>query len=281
MPCITEFNEEIVIKDFSKLVLALFLALPAVASAGADTQPAQAVAAPTQTQPTPAAARLGVDVGPLPPALAVQLPAVVPKGQGVLVVRVEPGSPAETAGLRPYDLLLSYDDQRLYAPEQLSRLVALDRPGREVTLKLVRGGEILSVQSILGQAPVSPFMGHPWQTWPFGFFHPMQSAAPEHSQEVTSESFESLNVEKLEDGRYRASMEYSDRDGTERSFKFEGTRDEMHRQIAETKEMSPAARRQLLNAIDVKEAFPMPHLWGPLHFEDLMRAWRNGEWMQY
>lgn len=267
-------------KDFGKLVLTLSLVLPA-AGLAAEPQTPQPAVPLSQTRPAPVAAHLGVEIGPLPPALAVQLPATVPKGQGVLIIRLEPGSPAETAGLRPYDLMLSYDDQRLLAPEQLSRLVALDRPGREVVLKLVREGKILSVHAILGQAPTSPFMGHPRQTWPFGFFHPMQSAAPGQRQEVISESFESLNVEKLEDGRYRASMEYLDRDGTKRSFKFEGSRDEMHRQIAETKEMSSVARRQLLNAIDVKEAFPMPHLWGPLHFKDLMRAWRNGEWMQY
>lgn len=268
-------------KDFAKLVLTLSLFVPAAVGLAAEPQTPLPVAPSSQTRSAPVAAHLGVEVGPLPPALAVQLPASVPRGQGVLIGRVEPGSSADAAGLRPYDLLLSYDDQRLLVPEQLSRLVALDRPGREVALKLVRGGEVFSVQAILGQAPMTPFMEHPRRTWPFGFFHPMQWAPTGQRQEVISESFESLNVEKHEDGRYRVSMEYLDRDGTKRRFELEGTSEEIRRQIGETKDMPPMARRRLLNAIDDNEAFPMPHLWGPLHFNDLMRAWRDGEWMQY
>lgn len=269
---------------FSSLVIALSLALPAAASLATEAPPDQAGAAPAQIQATPAAAHLGVEVGPLPPALAVQLPDKLPKGQGVLIARVEPGSPAETAGLRPYDLLLSYDDQRLYAPEQLSRLVALDRPGRSVSLELVRGGGVLTVQVALGKAPTAPLMDSPWPRWPFGFFHRMpltQPGAPEQLQETVSESFESLDVEKLEDGRYRAAIEYLDGSGDKRSFQFVGSRDELRRQIAQAKEMAPAARKHLLNALDMKGTWSMPQFWRPLDFENLMRAWRNGEWMQY
>lgn len=266
-------------KDFPKLILAISLALLATAGLAAEPQPSQP-AAPAQTRPAPATAYLGVEVGPLPPALAVQLPPSVPKGQGVLISRVEPGTPAEAAGLRPYDLLLSYDDQRLYAPDQLSRLVALDRVGRAATLELVRGGEILTIQATLGEAPARPLMGHPPQAWPFGFFQPTPPSTQEQRQGVVEESFESLNVEKLEDGRYRASIEYLDKDGNKREFKFEGSREELRRQIGQTEEMAPAARKHLLNALDMKEAWPMPQFWGPLDFQDLMRAWRNGEWMR-
>ena len=265
-------------KDFPKLILAMSLALPATAGLAAERQTSQPTA-PAQTQPAPAGAYLGVEVGPLPPVLAVQLPLSVPKGQGVLIFRVESGSPAEAAGLRPYDLLLSYDNQRLYAPDQLSRLVALDRVGRAVTLKLVRGGQILTLQAILGGAPARPLMGHPQQAWPFGFFHPPHPSAREQRREVIEESFESLNVEKLEDGRYRASIAYLDNDGNKREFKFEGSREELRRQIDQTEEMAPAARKQLLAALDMKQAWPMPQFWMPLDFEDLMRAWRDQQWL--
>ena len=103
----------------------------------------------------------------------------------------------------------------------------------------------------------------------------------EQLQGTSSERFESLNIEKLEDGRYRAAIEYLDRSGEKRGFTFEGTHDELRRQIAQSEEMTPAARRHLIDALDMKGSGPMPHLWGPLDFESLMRAWRNGEWMQY
>ena len=54
----------------------------------------------------------------------------------MLIGRVEPSSPAEAAGLKPYDLLLSYDDQKLFSPEQLSRLVATDRAGGRWVVEL-------------------------------------------------------------------------------------------------------------------------------------------------
>ncbi len=267
-------------KAISMLVFLLSLGLPAAAGLAAEPQPPRPVT-PVQTRQVPVAAHLGAMVVPLPPALAVQLPAVVPKGQGVMVARVEPGASAETAGLRPYDLLLSYDDQKLYVPAQLSRLVTLDRPGREVVLTLVRGGEIVTIQTTLGEAPISPFIAHPQQAWPFAVPHLMQPTAAEQRQKDVSESFESLNVEKRGDGSYRASIEYLEKDGVKRSFKFEGTGEELRRQIGETKAIAPAARRHLLDAIDMNDTFPMPHLWGPLRFNDLMRAWSNGEWMQY
>ena len=47
---------------------------------------------------------------------------VLPKGQGVLVVQVTPDTPAAKAGLRPRDILVNYDDQKLYSPEQLIKL---------------------------------------------------------------------------------------------------------------------------------------------------------------
>ena len=50
------------------------------------------------------------------------------------------GLPGLESGLRRYDILLSYDDQRLHAPEQLIKLVRSDTPGRKVKMRLVRAG---------------------------------------------------------------------------------------------------------------------------------------------
>ena len=68
-------------------------------------------------------AYLGVGVESLPTALTSQMPSVLSEGCGVLVADVAAGSPAEKAGLKQNDILISYDDQRLYSPEQFVKLV--------------------------------------------------------------------------------------------------------------------------------------------------------------
>ncbi len=265
---------------FTKLALALSLALPAGGVFAAQLQLSAATSVPP-AQAVAAGAHLGTGVEAVPPLLAAQLPSTIPQGQGVLIGRVEPGSPAAAAGLQPYDILLSYGDQKLFSPGQLSALVAADQPGRTVTLKLVRGGKLQEVQAELGQGVPRAAEPRPWQVRPYHFPHHAFPAMPEQRHETVTESFESLNVQKLEDGRYRAAIEYLDADGTKQNHVFEGTRDELRKQIGQSDELPPAARKHLLNALNMKGGWSMPRFWGPLDFEELMRTWREGGWMQY
>ena len=72
-----------------------------------------------------------------------------------MVRRVETGSPAEKAGIKPYDILLSYDDQKLFSPEQLTGLVRSDKPGRVVKVRLLRRGQIHELSVALGGRELS------------------------------------------------------------------------------------------------------------------------------
>ena len=184
------------------LVLACSLAWPAAnALAVPQDAPIEPVMKPAAQQPVTRGAHLGVMVRTVPPALAAQLPATVPQGQGVLVVRVQPGSPAAAAGLQPYDILLSYDDQKLFSADQLAALVAADQPGRSVRLKLVRGGQVQEIEAQLAQgAPKQA--SHPHSGWHRPFSLP-QWRFPERwgaLRGTVTESFESLSVQKLPDG---------------------------------------------------------------------------------
>lgn len=53
---------------------------------------------------------------------------------GAIVEAVQPGGPAEKAGLRKGDLIVAYEDQRVEYPEQLARWVAATKPGTVVKL---------------------------------------------------------------------------------------------------------------------------------------------------
>lgn len=62
-------------------------------------------------------------------------------GDGVLVTRVIDGSPADRAGVRKGDILVSFNSRTLSSPSQLRELVTDAGPGRTVALRIVRDGE--------------------------------------------------------------------------------------------------------------------------------------------
>jgi S1-C subfamily serine protease len=67
------------------------------------------------------------------------------QAQGLLVVGVKPGSPADQAGLLVGDILLALDDQALASPEDLLDLLVGVRVSRPATLRVIRGQQSVSV----------------------------------------------------------------------------------------------------------------------------------------
>ncbi len=94
-----------------------------------------AVAAKAPTEPV---TFLGVMTAPAPSALTTQLGR--PAGMGLVVVSVQPKSPAEEV-LKVDDLLVRLDDQKLINNDQLTALIRGHQEGDEVTLTYVRGGK--------------------------------------------------------------------------------------------------------------------------------------------
>lgn len=81
--------------------------------------------------------RLGLRLAPVPRPLNEQLDL---KGEGMVIVRVEPDSPAAKAGFKENDVLLSAGEKSIKSPGDLSEAVAKSE-GKELSLKLVRGGK--------------------------------------------------------------------------------------------------------------------------------------------
>lgn len=63
-------------------------------------------------RPTPF---LGVVVDELHPAIVSHIPEVALGGQGVLVREISNNSPASKVGIKPHDILTTYDDQKLFS----------------------------------------------------------------------------------------------------------------------------------------------------------------------
>jgi C-terminal processing protease CtpA/Prc len=91
---------------------------------------------------------IGVSASPIDDVLRlhIQLPAgrALPAGQGLLVTEVVSGSPAEKAGVKQHDVLLTLKDKPLDRSETLAAQVQAvgDKPA---TLSLIRAGKPLSL----------------------------------------------------------------------------------------------------------------------------------------
>lgn len=67
---------------------------------------------------------------------------------GVEVVTAVAGSPAEQAGIKPGDVLLSYNGESIVGGKQLGRLVSETPVGRKVKIEYLRNGKVVTVTAI-------------------------------------------------------------------------------------------------------------------------------------
>jgi S1-C subfamily serine protease len=92
---------------------------------------------------------LGVNTQPvrLPAALAQQL------GQetGLLLVAVEPGSPAEQGGLLLGDTIVTLESSAVQQHDDLLALLSADRVGAPVKIRIVRGGQVQELSVVVGE----------------------------------------------------------------------------------------------------------------------------------
>jgi serine protease Do len=72
------------------------------------------------------------------------------EARGALVQTVEPNTPAEEAGLQPGDLILGLDGQTVRDTQELIGRISELPPGETVHLDLLRGGERIDLDVILG-----------------------------------------------------------------------------------------------------------------------------------
>ena len=82
---------------------------------------------------------IGVQVQNVTPELAKSFGMTEPKG--ALVAEVNPGSPAEKAGIHRGDIITDYNGHPIHEMNELPRLVAATPPNSKATLKILRDGK--------------------------------------------------------------------------------------------------------------------------------------------
>lgn len=72
---------------------------------------------------------------------------------GALIAQVKPGSGAAKAGLKPGDVITSFDGTKIYDSSQLPPIVALTKPGTEATVGILRDGKAQTVKVKVMEMP--------------------------------------------------------------------------------------------------------------------------------
>jgi serine protease Do len=96
-------------------------------------------------------AQIGLALGPLSPDMRDQLD--VPDGtKGAVVQGVQPGSPAEAAGLQPGDVIVSVGTHAVSSPAEAARAMrtALNGNDRALALRVIRNGQPVFVGVTVG-----------------------------------------------------------------------------------------------------------------------------------
>lgn len=83
----------------------------------------------------------------LPAALAAQLS----QETGLLLGSVEAGSPAERSGLFMGDTIVAFDGQPVRHLDDLLALLSGDRVGKTAPVRIVRGGQVMEVNVVVGE----------------------------------------------------------------------------------------------------------------------------------
>jgi serine protease Do len=93
--------------------------------------------------------RIGIGIQPLTKELAQSFK--MDATSGAVVVAVEPGAPAEKAGVQVGDVVLDWNGKKIDDPNELPRLVAAIKPGADATMTVWRNGKRETLRVSVGE----------------------------------------------------------------------------------------------------------------------------------
>jgi membrane-associated protease RseP (regulator of RpoE activity) len=80
----------------------------------------------------------------------------LPEERGAIVMKVIAGSPAEKAGLKENDVIVSFNGRRVDSVRELQRLLGETPEGRNVAIEVVRGGRTQTIAATLTKRSQEP-----------------------------------------------------------------------------------------------------------------------------
>jgi membrane-associated protease RseP (regulator of RpoE activity) len=200
---------------------------------------------------------LGIKVQAMRPGMNENLPQGFRAGQGVFVAGVAPSSPAAKAGLKSHDIIMSFDDQKIFSPQQFVGLVRSDKSGREVELTVLRDGKPEQIKVTLGsqqvaETPHSASRGGAPESAKSSEGHANENAAAD-------ETFDSMVLQKVGKDKFKVEIQYLDKSGKLEKHQFEGTLKDLHQKIVSEKDLPRSEREQLLRSLNLsQDEIPIP-----------------------
>lgn len=94
---------------------------------------------------------IGLVSGRIPELLSTHLG--VRNGEGVLVRSVMPGGPADKAGIKANDVIVTVDAKSALSPAELGNIIRSYQPGEEVKIGLIQAGKGTELTVTLGERP--------------------------------------------------------------------------------------------------------------------------------
>jgi len=76
--------------------------------------------------------------------------------QGAVVLQVQSGTPADTAGLEQGDVIVSFNGTPVTSADQLTTAIQSGHPGQPVTIRFYRGQTAMTVTAVLGSTSQYP-----------------------------------------------------------------------------------------------------------------------------
>ncbi|MFZ0929427.1 MAG: DegQ family serine endoprotease [Syntrophobacteraceae bacterium] len=92
---------------------------------------------------------LGVNIQSIDPDLAKALK--LEQSKGALVAEVVPGGPADKAGIKAGDVIVSFDGKSVHDSHDLPAMVAAATIGRQVPITLVRNGKEIKIDAVVAK----------------------------------------------------------------------------------------------------------------------------------
>jgi len=141
---------------------------------------------------------LGVYIQPIEPEMADILG--LKDTKGALVSKVEPGSPADTAGLKSGDVVVQFDGKPIEKMEELPRYVANAGVGQKLELVALRKGERKEFDVTLGEldAEIQEAAATPGEQEKPKYGLAVQDLTPEVAQQLGVEGGRGVLVSQVE-----------------------------------------------------------------------------------
>jgi hypothetical protein len=119
---------------------------------------------PAAGEPRSAQAFLGIGFGPVPESLAYHLG--LAEGVGAVVGDVRKDTPAEKAGIKVHDVIVTIDGKEIRGPEALREIMNAKKPGNEIRIDWIARGEKKTAQVVLAERPANLSDGGMWPAAP-------------------------------------------------------------------------------------------------------------------